>query len=64
LLPVFTYEILRASNEERLQRSLRLFQLLHHVEDERLPPDVPVPDADVIELCFGAGCETAEIRGA
>ncbi|MGA7098145.1 MAG: hypothetical protein WB245_11335 [Acidimicrobiia bacterium] len=63
-MPVFTYEMLRASNEERLQRSLRMFRLLHHVEDEPGIPDVPVPGADVIELCFGAGCETAEIWGA
>ncbi|MFZ0627187.1 MAG: hypothetical protein WAN34_11890 [Acidimicrobiia bacterium] len=63
MLPVFTYEILRAMNEERLERSLKIYRLLHHVEEEPVSPGGSIP-GDVIELCFGAGCETAESRGA
>jgi hypothetical protein len=64
VLPLVTYEMVRQLNEERRARSLKRFWW-RYVPPE---PTVTVPQsvqvADVIELVFGAHCETEESIGA
>ena len=64
MLPLVSYEMVRQLNEERRARSLKRFWW-RYVQPE---PTVTVPQsvqvADVIELVFGAHCETEESIGA
>ena len=61
MLPMVSYDMIRKSNEERRERSLRRFWWRYR--DEEIVAQ-PIREADVIELAFGARCEMEEPIGA
>ncbi len=64
MLPITSYEMVRRMQEERRERSLRRFWWRYR-EPELEPPVSPwIREAEVIELVFGARCETEEQLGA
>jgi hypothetical protein len=56
-----SYDMIRKSNEERRERSLRRFWWRYRVEEIVARP---IREADVIELAFGPRCEMEEPIGA
>jgi hypothetical protein len=56
-----SYDMIRKSNEERRERSLRRFWWRYR--DEEIVTR-PMREADVIELAFGPRCEMEEPIGA
>jgi hypothetical protein len=64
MLPIVTYEMLRALHDQRVERSLRAHRLLHDGADESMPAKTPDRVADVVEVLFGPGCDPAQSVGA
>lgn len=66
MLFFFSYEEVRALDEERRRRSLALrdLSLGRPLEARRSPDPVGRVEAEVIELAFGAQCESSEKLGA
>lgn len=54
MFEIYTYEFIRAANEERLNRSLRRHQRLSSTAEEIGTPHVR--EAEVVELVFATGC--------
>lgn len=54
MFEIYTYEYIRAANEERLNRSLRRHQRLSRTGEEIATP--LVRQAEVVELRFPIGC--------
>jgi hypothetical protein len=60
MMRLVTYEMVRHLDEERRARSMKRFWWRHaQLATETVMPTV-TPDADVIELVFGARCDAAE----
>jgi hypothetical protein len=61
MIYLFTYQEIKQHTEERNRRALRKFEQRRRAPIDSYVRPTPDVDADVIELMFGARCESEPI---
>lgn len=54
MLEIYSYEYIRATNEERRTRALDRYERLYRRSDD--PGSPAARDADIVEVAFAVGC--------